>query len=589
MEEDDNNTDFDRDSGGMETGGEDDNQSDYSYHEDQEDGDEDNYQYEDDERVDTYVKSYIGMQFDGNMHAMLQAPGKSALYPVYKQLSEICLVDISPDFYSALLTIGVKDQVIMLTIKFPEKAPFFPNAPPSLELQSRFLYPNERFNILFNCHPLLLGAQWNFCTDIVQIVRDLIQVAETSVVDTLDEDFDAGAGVQRKIIKMLHQNTLDITSLFPDSQKNKLPSFGILREAAATASKETRPRGTGYSSGHGDTRDTKWDVVSHTTAKLDGLLELTKKVQEDIRKAEARGAQVDPILVDAVYFIFSHTVSRTVTMEEFFRHLPFYDLVIESLLPLPPPSEHIAPVQSLLKLYQAIVSGRLSESLEPAELVVLNKLKVLNDRLQKSAQTSTGSSSDAADRKTSPRGSQAKDAGEASAGRAVSAGGSKKRHLSGTDAKPSAEESSVGDSKACASSSSSMLSVSAIPRVVELEDAFEVHKYASDMKGIAHMNAKWYRRQHMELGTMPESLPDNVIVFSGMQCSQPNLMKILMFPESPDTPYCGGCFLFDAFVPTDYPNNPPKVNLITTGEFLCAVIHAMSALLSGSCIRRFCS
>jgi ubiquitin-protein ligase len=511
------------------------------------------------------------MQYDGNMHAMLQAPGKSALYPVYKQLSEICLVDISPDFNSALLTVGVKDQVIMLTIKFPEKEPFFPNAPPSLELQSKFLYPNEKFNILFNCHPLLLGAQWNFCTDIVQIMRDLIQVAETSVVDTLDEDFDTGAGVQRKIIKLLHQNTLDITSLFPDSQKNKLPSFGILREVAvSTGHKETRPRGTGYSSGHGDHKDTKWDSTSHTTAKLDGLLELTKKVQEDIKKAEARGAQVDPIMVDAVYFIFSNTVSRTVTMEEFFRHLPFYDMVIECLLPLPPPSEHIAPLQSLLKLYQSITSGRLSESLEPGELVVLNKLKELNDRLQKALQTSTGSSSATADCKISPRRSQAKDAEDDTAGRQVSAAGSKKRHLSGTDAKPSAEGNAGGDSKATASSSSSsggLLSVSAIPRVVELEDAFAAHKYASDMRTISHMNAKWYRRQHMELGTMPESLPDNVIVFSGMQCSQPNLMKILMFPESPDTPYCGGCFLFDAFVPNDYPNNPPKVNLITTGKF----------------------
>jgi len=42
-------------------------------------------------------------------------------------------------------------------------------------------------------------------------------------------------------------------------------------------------------------------------------------------------------------------------------------------------------------------------------------------------------------------------------------------------------------------------------------------------------------------------------------------MKILMFPESPDTPYCGGCFEFDAFIPIDYPNVPPKCNLITTG------------------------
>jgi hypothetical protein len=286
-------------------------------------------------------------------------------------------------------------------------------------------------------------------------------------------------------------------------------------------------------------------------------------------------------MVDAVYFIFSNTVSRTVTMEEFFRHLPFYDMVIECLLPLPPPSGHIAPLQSLLKLYQSITSGRLSESLEPSELVVLNKLKELNDRLQKAVEPSTVSSSAAADCQISSWHSQGKDAGDDTS---ISAGGSKKRQLNGTDAQPSAEEGICGgDSKAAASSSSSssssssggMLSVAAIPRVVELEDAFAVHKFASDMQGISHLNAKWYRRQHMELGTMPESLPDNVIVFSGMQCSQPNLMKILMFPESPDTPYCGGCFLFDAFVPNDYPNNPPKVNLITTGKCAPLVLRCL--------------
>ena len=75
---------------------------------------------------------------------------------------------------------------------------------------------------------------------------------------------------------------------------------------------------------------------------------------------------------------------------------------------------------------------------------------------------------------------------------------------------------------------------------------------------------------------MPESLPSNVIVFSGMQCSQPNLLKILMFPESPDTPYCGGCFEFDVFIPLEYPAVPPKCNLITTGECILFVVYVLS-------------
>ena len=93
------------------------------------------------------------------------------------------------------------------------------------------------------------------------------------------------------------------------------------------------------------------------------------------------------------------------------------------------------------------------------------------------------------------------------------------------------------------------------------------------MSTVTHMNAKWLRRLYIELGTMPESLPENVLVFTGTQCSQPNLMKIIMFPESRDCPYCGGGFVFDVFIPSDYPAVPPKVNLITTGKYIKGVLN----------------
>ena len=37
-------------------------------------------------------------------------------------------------------------------------------------------------------------------------------------------------------------------------------------------------------------------------------------------------------------------------------------------------------------------------------------------------------------------------------------------------------------------------------------------------------------------------------------------------PAGPEnTPYCGGCFLFDIYFPPDYPRVPPKVLIRTTG------------------------
>ena len=42
-----------------------------------------------------------------------------------------------------------------------------------------------------------------------------------------------------------------------------------------------------------------------------------------------------------------------------------------------------------------------------------------------------------------------------------------------------------------------------------------------------------------------------------------------------DTPYYGGCFLFDFYFPTTYPAGPPQVNLVTTGG---AHVHRLPAL-----------
>ncbi len=44
-----------------------------------------------------------------------------------------------------------------------------------------------------------------------------------------------------------------------------------------------------------------------------------------------------------------------------------------------------------------------------------------------------------------------------------------------------------------------------------------------------------------------------------------SLFKILMIPDK-DTPYAYGFFEFDMFIPSDYPNSPPNVKFLTTGN-----------------------
>ena len=43
-----------------------------------------------------------------------------------------------------------------------------------------------------------------------------------------------------------------------------------------------------------------------------------------------------------------------------------------------------------------------------------------------------------------------------------------------------------------------------------------------------------------------------------------DLLRILILPGQ-DTPYANGAFVFDAYLPPDYPNSHPKVQFLTTG------------------------
>merc|ERR1719502_817060 len=68
-----------------------------------------------------------------------------------------------------------------------------------------------------------------------------------------------------------------------------------------------------------------------------------------------------------------------------------------------------------------------------------------------------------------------------------------------------------------------------------------------------------------ELSSLHASLPvhwaSSIFVKSTEQC---NLLKALIIGP-PETPYENGCFEFDIFLPNSYPEESPKVLLVTTG------------------------
>eukprot|EP01092_Planopodium_desertum_P010110 TRINITY_DN44440_c0_g2_i1.p1 TRINITY_DN44440_c0_g2~~TRINITY_DN44440_c0_g2_i1.p1 ORF type:complete len:293 (-),score=8.98 TRINITY_DN44440_c0_g2_i1:72-950(-) len=73
-------------------------------------------------------------------------------------------------------------------------------------------------------------------------------------------------------------------------------------------------------------------------------------------------------------------------------------------------------------------------------------------------------------------------------------------------------------------------------------------------------------RLAQEQGSLRASMPLNLesSVFLRISKTRVDVMQA-MITGPRDTPYAGGCFQFDIFFPSTYPNTPPLVNLETTG------------------------
>jgi baculoviral IAP repeat-containing protein 6 len=80
-------------------------------------------------------------------------------------------------------------------------------------------------------------------------------------------------------------------------------------------------------------------------------------------------------------------------------------------------------------------------------------------------------------------------------------------------------------------------------------------------------SAKRTRRLAQEIVSLNSSLPLSLSSSVFVRASEERLdaMKVLITGPS-ETPYSNGCFEFDIFFPSDYPNSPMLVNLETTGN-----------------------
>lgn len=92
-------------------------------------------------------------------------------------------------------------------------------------------------------------------------------------------------------------------------------------------------------------------------------------------------------------------------------------------------------------------------------------------------------------------------------------------------------------------------------------ERFNDHKFS---KNKDTLNQKFVKRVSSEIELIRDTLNDfNGYVAISEETLQ--LMKILFIPDY-NTPYGGGYFEFDVFISGDYPNSPPKIQFLTTGN-----------------------
>jgi len=92
----------------------------------------------------------------------------------------------------------------------------------------------------------------------------------------------------------------------------------------------------------------------------------------------------------------------------------------------------------------------------------------------------------------------------------------------------------------------------------------ETFYYANDVaQSAAQMSKDKIKRLRKDISILSSSLPDGIFV--RVDENRMDIIKVLIIGPA-GTPYENGCFFFDLFLPSDYPNSCPKMVSLTTGS-----------------------
>ncbi len=91
--------------------------------------------------------------------------------------------------------------------------------------------------------------------------------------------------------------------------------------------------------------------------------------------------------------------------------------------------------------------------------------------------------------------------------------------------------------------------------------------YSNEYNQIKTKKLNYTKRMIQELNILRKSVPVEygASIYIAMDPENISVLRVLITGPH-DTPYDSGCFIFDVFIPETFPNTPPKVNLLNTGN-----------------------
>lgn len=449
----------------------------------------------------------------------------------------------------------------------------YPFYPPSIKV----LRPRFTGNTMVKIASMksLKLSFWDFTRNMSSILTAIKQVLEAEGTVDIDSQYNDAKKYPSGAYSALDYTLLQLTVLtdITDGRYRDTTLSSVNKQAAATTSSATsssaqKPKegeywaaGTGY--GHGSLSSGKsWDPEAHKAAEQ----QKDKELGEVFRSLAKELGEHSP---EDISFEYLNTSCLVPVLESYLhndsifdqvQHIALYDYMVDVLGALATRDEWIG-----IFLERSNTSKNLFElfkTLNKQASVLLASAKKFGGATTSDRRTENDTCIEFA-RKLSelykliePRVTKFKETEPAPHTEAVQA-----------EAQPSTDDSE-GDVDAESVYAEAMGGIQFDVTEIDLNN----HYYGKEStKGSPQAK---YQRLAQEQATLCTSLPAtrDSTVFVRIDEEQMDFMRVLITgPSAADfgrtsTPYACGCFAFDVFFPPSYPNVPPRVTLVTTGN-----------------------